>query len=274
MHARTHAYTTLSSAGRQSWCVGWNATLIRYNDMTGMAMLSHQVRKDGGMMEQETDRETQRERENEGGSKGRKEETPRTWADTEETKGRKWMRACQLMSALKHPSPISTPSKIRGIPFCFSCSCFRIIFFFSSGGWYWGVWHKDMLFTWCDTHTPAKNSCSPAQPDEWHYKRTHTSKRVSVTSCSRWLIRPLLSCTISHIFKISWKSWRSGNTDTRAHSHKIAKSLSQSMCDPLKRNNEGFPLQNVACNHGRARYSQWNQKRVGGVGFWFSQNTL
>lgn len=57
--------------------------------MTGMAMLSHQVRKDRGMMEQETDGETQKERENEGGSKGRKEETPRTRADSEETKGRK-----------------------------------------------------------------------------------------------------------------------------------------------------------------------------------------
>lgn len=147
MYARTNTQTHTDQ------CVGWNATLIRDNGQTWQGWQcchTKRGRKEGWWRkrQKEWDKASDRERGRERKKEGRKEETPNSSADTEETKGRKWMRAHASSRQLwDTPPPSGPPLKLEASPFCFSHSFY--ISFFSSGGWCWGA--QDIIFsTWCN----------------------------------------------------------------------------------------------------------------------------
>ena len=157
-------------------------------------MLSHRERKKRGMMEEETARARQRDKKRawqkkkernkgEGAKEGRKEGTPSSSADTAIQKmEKKWKRA-HMPAHVSSETPL--PRLDRSTNYRHPLLLLPLHAFSTSshqGADVEKSCTKQMfLHLMLRTHPHANNSCSPDQPDERHYKRTHIGKHVSVT---------------------------------------------------------------------------------------------
>lgn len=149
--------------------------------MTGKATPPHWKRRERGMMEQETEREEQKDKW--GGRERRKEQTNNSSADTEQTKAWKWKRAhassCQLK--LRHPFPRLDPFRNYRHPRLLLPLPLYLLLLQTSG-----LVSRCLAQNKCSSPAVSNlcatnKSCSLVWLDKWHYQQTRISTDVSVT---------------------------------------------------------------------------------------------
>lgn len=193
-HRHTHKHKCIytSSLGSLSWCVGWNATLIRDNGQTWQGRQCCHTEREGGKRDdkaRDRKRETKKNRgREERNREGVKKEGRNSQFISRQNRQKRGNERGHMPAHVSSETPLphlvplhkleASPSASPS-PSASSSS--------SSSSSHQGVdvegsGAKQMCFTnVVPSPLLANYSCSPAQPDWWHYKWTHTSKCVSVT---------------------------------------------------------------------------------------------